>query len=547
MTTTRRRSAAAALITGSLVVAAAQTPTTAAAYMHAFSSPPCSGRLLTPSLPTTRTSSCVALQATRADDPRSSGSGNNNKNPYGGTGAYIPGRGSAQDDEAWFAQQVRMAETEKEFGSQQQKQQQFNRFGGQQQQQQRRNASSPPKAAAAAGSATRRGTSWARPNNPPPPPPAKRGDTNSRSPQAIPSGSSASSSWFGADRQAVTMPGAEKSSSAAVPQQSMARLSGPKPTVPPVPPPGIVGSGRGTTERVPYQPSPSAAAAAARGGGSTTSSSTRSIGGNERRSPGAVPFRGSSRSDDAVAPGAQRTPQQQQQQQQPQKKKDNWFRQLYLRQSEGQQQQQQQQRTSSGPTPVPGGGNSKPGSTQRVVAPIGSSPTARKNNNDSAAAAARKIQIKNTVAYAQSAIVGAFVGTWSIFPFTAFHYLVFTDYDYTTFAQWEWDLVASSVQGACFAVIYRYAMRQDLADKWVQRKVVLASVLLRSFVRVTVPFECAAGDDYPLYCADSAPLFVVNGGMMAEIAVNFAEGMALFGVTAIAMNWLLERNKIARY
>ena len=158
-----------------------------------------------------------------------------------------------------------------------------------------------------------------------------------------------------------------------------------------------------------------------------------------------------------------------------------------------------------------------------------------------------KTKRKNIIAYAQSAVVGAFVGTWSIFPFTAFHYLVFSDYTYTTFAQWEWDLVASSVQGACFAVIYRYAMREDLADEWVKRKVVLASVLLRSFVRVTVPYECAAGEQYPLFCADSPPLYVVNEEMVAEIAVNFAEGMALFGVTAIVMNWLLERNKIARY
>ena len=164
------------------------------------------------------------------------------------------------------------------------------------------------------------------------------------------------------------------------------------------------------------------------------------------------------------------------------------------------------------------------------------------------------------VAYAQSAFVGAFVGTWSIFPFTAFHYLVFSDYAYTTFAQWEWDLIAASVQASCFAVLYRYALRLDVLDsstangqgkdgraEWIQRKVTLAAVLLRSVVRVTVPYECAAGKDQPLFCVDSAPLYVLNDGMAAEMAMNAVEGLAMFGMTALAMSWLLERNKIAPY
>ena len=153
----------------------------------------------------------------------------------------------------------------------------------------------------------------------------------------------------------------------------------------------------------------------------------------------------------------------------------------------------------------------------------------------------------NAVAYVQSAIVGAFVGTWSIFPFTAFHYLVFSEYDYTSFAQWEWDLIAASVQASCFAVIYRYAMRLEPDNKWIQRKVTLAPVLLISVIRVTVPYECAAGKDQPLFCVDAAPLYMLNDGMAAEITMNAVEGLAMFGIVALAMSWLLERNAIAPY
>ena len=108
-------------------------------------------------------------------------------------------------------------------------------------------------------------------------------------------------------------------------------------------------------------------------------------------------------------------------------------------------------------------------------------------------------------------------------------------------------MIAASVQASCFAVMYRYALRLDLDNKWIQRKVTLAAVLLRSVVRVTVPYECAAGKDQPLFCVDSAPLYMLNDKMTAEIAMNAVEGLAMFGVTALAMSWLLERNKIAPY
>ena len=75
----------------------------------------------------------------------------------------------------------------------------------------------------------------------------------------------------------------------------------------------------------------------------------------------------------------------------------------------------------------------------------------------------------------------------------------------------------------------------------------LAAVLLISVIRVTVPYECAAGKDQPLFCVESAPLYMLNDGMAAEIAMNAVEGLAMFGIVALAMSWLLERNAIAPY
>ena len=120
---------------------------------------------------------------------------------------------------------------------------------------------------------------------------------------------------------------------------------------------------------------------------------------------------------------------------------------------------------------------------------------------------------------------------------------MFSDYTYTTFAQWEWELIAASVQSSCFGIIYRYAMRSDVSNSSLQRTVVLAAVLLKSVIRVNVPYACAAGDlAGGLFCADSAPFFVVlNDSMTTDLLLNGLEGLAMFTAVAVSMNWLTER------
>ena len=139
--------------------------------------------------------------------------------------------------------------------------------------------------------------------------------------------------------------------------------------------------------------------------------------------------------------------------------------------------------------------------------------------------------VLSTFEYAKSAFLAAFVGIWAAFPILGLHYLVFSDYTYTTFAQWEWELIAASVQSSCFGIIYRYAMRSDVNNSSLQRTVVLAAVLLKSVIRVIVPYD-----------SDSAPFFVVlNDSMTTDLLLNGLEGLAMFTAVAVSMNWLTER------
>ena len=499
---------------------------------------------------------CGPLHASRGNDYDSGGSGRRSPGyvPFDSSGGgsdkpYIPTRGTREDDEAWFAQQVQMAEQERYgFGG---GGQQYSRFGSQQMRSKPRPSRTPTPTISASrsssrapprrrerkpnifnrsagsnesttrrrsddydddpwptiGTPTEQSTSFNAANQQ-----RSADNRNSRAPQAIASGSSANSSWFrgeggsgsrsGPSPQGVRMPGSEQ---VRTPTESMARLSGPRPvtttrTADPV-------------SRAPVTP-------------------------------------GDAMRADAMSAGARSGGYERDYQEQPRPKSTgSWFNDQLLQQQLERERQQDIEREYGRPGTDTGRGggnrNVANGATRNrpstgypsLPQPIGAKGTRRGLPSG----------VQNSVAYFQSAIVGAFVGTWSIFPFTAFHYLVFSDYTYTSFAQWEWDLIAASVQASCFAVIYRYAMRLEPDNKWIQRKVALAAVLLRSVVRVTVPYECAAGKDQPLFCVDAAPLYMLNDGMAAEIAMNAVEGLAMFGIVALAMSWLLERNVIAPY
>ena len=237
--------------------------------------------------------------------------------------------------------------------------------------------------------------------------------------------------------------------------------------------------------------------------------------GSDRRSPGAVPFvRESAASGDA------------------------WFNEQ-LKQAEREQ--------AAGPTPVGGRRRLADGTEIDAGVPLGINAYGVGGRRSNVAPRSDGDVVLSFSEYARSAFVGAIVGPWVVFPLLGFHYLIFSDHTYTTFAQWEWEIIAAAVQSSCFAVIYRYALRQDVTDGKIQRKVVLLSTLLKSVIRVQVPYVCAAGDlAGGLFCAENGPLYLMNDSMMGEIAMNSFEGLVMFGVTALAMNWLLKEDMLDR-
>jgi hypothetical protein len=147
------------------------------------------------------------------------------------------------------------------------------------------------------------------------------------------------------------------------------------------------------------------------------------------------------------------------------------------------------------------------------------------------------------VTLSQTAIVGAVIGTLCVLPVTAFHYLSFQDYSYTTYAQWEWDLIAASIQAALFANVYRTSIGRDFDNTTVTNRLLAAFIIVKSLVRISVGPDCASYSF--LYCAE--PFYIVDDQMALTLLVNLAESIALFYPVATVLRSLLQDEKIAPY
>mmetsp|Transcript_14201 Transcript_14201/g.40377 ORF Transcript_14201/g.40377 Transcript_14201/m.40377 type:complete len:296 (-) Transcript_14201:136-1023(-) len=151
--------------------------------------------------------------------------------------------------------------------------------------------------------------------------------------------------------------------------------------------------------------------------------------------------------------------------------------------------------------------------------------------------------VMRLLAYVQTGFVGTVIGSLCVLPAQALHYLYLVDYSYTTYAQWEWDLLAAAIQGALFANVYRYAVRSDIDNETLANRLIWSFIIVKSLVRVTVTPDCAA---YTwLYCAE--PYYVMNDQMAATLAINFLESMALFIPVASIMKSLLRKGRIPFY
>mmetsp|Transcript_113626 Transcript_113626/g.328113 ORF Transcript_113626/g.328113 Transcript_113626/m.328113 type:complete len:342 (-) Transcript_113626:77-1102(-) len=148
------------------------------------------------------------------------------------------------------------------------------------------------------------------------------------------------------------------------------------------------------------------------------------------------------------------------------------------------------------------------------------------------------------LSYFQTALTGAVIGGLAVLPAQALHYLYIQDYTYTTYAQWEWDWIASVIQAALFANVYRFAVRQDVVENEIlTSRLVWSLVFIKSLVRVTVTPDCAAFTW--LLCAE--PYYMVNDSMLSTLLINTLESFTLFAPVANIMQKFLANGSIPTY
>eukprot|EP00568_Trieres_chinensis_P006241 CAMPEP_0183306566 /NCGR_PEP_ID=MMETSP0160_2-20130417/12731_1 /TAXON_ID=2839 ORGANISM="Odontella Sinensis, Strain Grunow 1884" /NCGR_SAMPLE_ID=MMETSP0160_2 /ASSEMBLY_ACC=CAM_ASM_000250 /LENGTH=206 /DNA_ID=CAMNT_0025469975 /DNA_START=22 /DNA_END=642 /DNA_ORIENTATION=+ len=143
-------------------------------------------------------------------------------------------------------------------------------------------------------------------------------------------------------------------------------------------------------------------------------------------------------------------------------------------------------------------------------------------------------------------VVGSVSGGVALTPFTALHNLLLGAAGDATsvqngLAQFEFDTDMGAVQAGLFAIVYRYCVRED-TNPMLAQGVVGAFVLTRTLGRVSIPTYCSAA---PLDCG--APLGYLDWSVLTQLALNGAEGAALFGVAAAAMEYSFGKGFISKF
>ena len=107
-----------------------------------------------------------------------------------------------------------------------------------------------------------------------------------------------------------------------------------------------------------------------------------------------------------------------------------------------------------------------------------------------------KFSLGQRIESIKAAIVGALSGGIVSTPFIFLHDVALADSSANGIAQWEFDTDMGSLEAALFALVYRYAVRED-TNPMLQQGAVGAFVLVRTLSRVKVSSGC---DAIPLSC-----------------------------------------------
>jgi hypothetical protein len=161
-----------------------------------------------------------------------------------------------------------------------------------------------------------------------------------------------------------------------------------------------------------------------------------------------------------------------------------------------------------------------------------------KNNSD-------KFGFMQRINSGKSLVVGAIVGSFALVIPELFHQLVLLPESANNYmnglAQFEFDVDMGALMCGLFAICYRYCIRMDENPQLAQG-VVGAFGLTRTLSRVFVPTYCVAPI---LRCG--APLGYLDWNMLTQIVLNGAESFVMFGATAMAMDYCMERKWISKF
>mmetsp|Transcript_2727 Transcript_2727/g.4051 ORF Transcript_2727/g.4051 Transcript_2727/m.4051 type:complete len:215 (+) Transcript_2727:41-685(+) len=143
----------------------------------------------------------------------------------------------------------------------------------------------------------------------------------------------------------------------------------------------------------------------------------------------------------------------------------------------------------------------------------------------------------------KTGIVGLFAGGIAMTPASFIHDIFFGgSVVQNGLAQWEFDTDMGSLQGALFAIVYRYCVRKDDNNEQLNQGVIGAFVVTRTLCKIQVPSYCSA---VPLECGD--PLGYFDWSMISQAALNGLESAALFGGAALAMDECFRRGWITKF
>jgi len=117
------------------------------------------------------------------------------------------------------------------------------------------------------------------------------------------------------------------------------------------------------------------------------------------------------------------------------------------------------------------------------------------DDNDNGTSDINKFDMAQRIESLKSVVLGALSGGIAVTPIAYLHYVYFASNE--SIAQWEFVTDMSSLQAALFAIVYRYAVRQNDDNPMLNQGVVGAFVIVRTLSNIQVTDTCRS---IPLRC-----------------------------------------------